>query len=233
MMIRTLGWAIRQIGPLAIVVVVGAAGLGVGQEWRTGAPIQTAEPPSAPVALVGGASLGRSTALMVMAEYSDFECVYCRRFATDIFPTLKRKYVDTGAMRFVFQHFPIYSIHRTAATAAQAVECAGRQDKFWNLHDRLFARPARLEAGSLEADAFAAGLDLLRYSSCMDEPPPSAIRESANALRRLGIHSAPAFLLGTDVAGAKISARKVIIGARPLKEFEAAIESLKQSTPRP
>jgi protein-disulfide isomerase len=88
--------------------------------------------------------------------YSDFECPYCAALATKL----------TGArLRVVFRHFPVRSSHPRARAAAGAAEAAGRQDRFWEMHDLLFADQGRLEDPHLWERARTLGLDLERFEA--------------------------------------------------------------------
>lgn len=78
---------------------------------------------------------GSKDAPVMLLEYSDFECPYCGRHQLNM-QKVKAEFGDKVA--FVFRHFPL-SFHPLASKAAEAVECAGDQDKFWEMHDRIFA----------------------------------------------------------------------------------------------
>ena len=82
---------------------------------------------------------GHVDAPITVVEYGDFECPYCGAAA----PVL-RKLIDGsgGQVRLVFRHFPLFRKHPFALTAALAAEAAG--DKFWPMHDLLFAHQAKL-----------------------------------------------------------------------------------------
>ena len=77
---------------------------------------------------------GNSGAAVEIVEFSDFECPYC----TDVYPVMKavlENYADDVV--FEYRHLPL-SFHTFAQKAAEAVECAGAQGKFWEMHDALF-----------------------------------------------------------------------------------------------
>ena len=75
----------------------------------------------------------------ILLDFSDFQCPYCAEYALDELPRIKRELVDTGILSYGFLHFPLKGIHPEAAAAGAAAECAGRQGRFWEMHDRLFA----------------------------------------------------------------------------------------------
>ena len=83
-------------------------------------------------------ALGQKAPLTVI-EFSDFECPACHNFFTQSYPQLKKEYIDTGKITFIYRHYPLTSIHPNAYPAALASECANEQGKFWEYHDILFS----------------------------------------------------------------------------------------------
>ena len=85
---------------------------------------------------------GPKDALVTIIEISDFECPFCSKVG----PTLKD--LTTGKyakdVRVAFFHNPL-SFHKNAMNAALAAEAAGNQDKFWEMHDKLFANQKALK----------------------------------------------------------------------------------------
>ncbi|MBV1852739.1 DsbA family protein [Catellatospora tritici] len=88
---------------------------------------------------------GAVDAPVTLVEYGDFECPYCGAAA----PVLRRL-VDTsgGMVRLVYRHFPLFNSHPFALTAALAAEASG--DRFWQMHDLLFAHQTRLTDADLD-----------------------------------------------------------------------------------
>jgi|GEM_PF-1943552 len=85
-----------------------------------------------------GHVVGSDDAEVVLMEFSDFECSYCKSFAQDTLVQIKKDYVDTDEIRFVFRDFPLEELHTKARRAANAARCAADQDKFIQYHDALF-----------------------------------------------------------------------------------------------
>jgi protein-disulfide isomerase len=81
-------------------------------------------------------SRGNKNAPAVLVDYSDFQCPSCGVFH----PILKKLESDLGPekLRFVYRNFPLTMIHKNAELAAEAAEAAGKQGKFWEMHDKLF-----------------------------------------------------------------------------------------------
>ena len=96
---------------------------------------------------------GDPAAPVTVVEYGDFECPYCGAAA----PVL-HEVVDGsgGQVRLVFRHFPLFTKHPFALTAALAAEASG--DRFWAVHDLLFAHQDRLTDPDLAAYAERAGV---------------------------------------------------------------------------
>ena len=99
-----------------------------------------------------------------VVEFSDFECPYCSR-AADTIRELKQKYAGQP-VRFVFRHFPL-SFHPNARPAAEYAQCAHEQDKFWPMHDEIFAVQRELSQDKLKEVAAKAGLDAAKLDECL------------------------------------------------------------------
>ena len=121
----------------ATVLTVVAAGVVVFAVM--GKPSAPANPsalpvPEVPLSIAGAPTVGSASAKVVMFIFSDFECPFCGKFASEIMPGLTQKYVESGRVRLVFRHFPL-GIHSRAVRAAESAECAARQGRFWAMHD--------------------------------------------------------------------------------------------------
>jgi protein-disulfide isomerase len=89
-------------------------------------------------------------------EYGDLECPYCAK-ADALLRDLP--------IRRVFRHFPVTSKHPRARRLAHAAEAAGLQDRFWEMHDSLYADQGRLDDPHLWERATKLGLDLDRFEA--------------------------------------------------------------------
>ena len=81
---------------------------------------------------------GNANAKVVVAEFSDFQCPFCKRWTEDTLKTLRPTFGNDVALAFL--HYPIASIHPNAGNASLASLCAGDQGKFWQMHAVLFAK---------------------------------------------------------------------------------------------
>lgn len=88
--------------------------------------------------LTRGQSQGVDDAKVVVSEFADFQCPACKSFE----PSLKEILAENeGKVRLVFKHFPLYPTpHKNAMVAAHASEAAGKQGKFWEMHDILYEK---------------------------------------------------------------------------------------------
>src|SRR4029077_4781387 len=80
---------------------------------------------------------------------------------------IRRDFVATGKLLYVFVHFPLQTIHPFAQKAAEAAECAGENGKFWDMHHQLFLNQRALAEPQLEKYAVGIGLDRGAFSRCM------------------------------------------------------------------
>ena len=109
---------------------------------------------------------GSATAPVTLVEYGNFECIYCGR----VYPMIKQVQNLLGDnLRFVFRHFPTVQTHPHSLRAAEAVEAAAAQQKFWQMHDELFTHQTALEDRNLSRYAKRIGLDLERFDHDMTE----------------------------------------------------------------
>lgn len=104
--------------------------------------------------------LGGLGAPLELIEYGDYECPYCAMAQPGV-RDLVAKYQDD--LVFAFRHLPLVSQHPHAWGAALAAEAAGRQGKFWAMHDLLLSHKRGLTHDDLVAYARGLGLDLVRF----------------------------------------------------------------------
>lgn len=78
---------------------------------------------------------GNKESKIILVEYSDFQCPACGIY----YPIVNKLAEEFGdKIAIIYRHFPLKSIHRNAEAAALAAEAAGRQGKFWEMHNALF-----------------------------------------------------------------------------------------------
>ena len=173
-------------------------------------------------ALLARADAGRiqgdSAAPIWLVEISDFQCPFCKRWHDEVYPVLKREYIDVGIVRMAYVNLPL-SIHPHAEPAAKAAMCAAAQGRFWPVHDAIFDSQERWAPMSdaralFDSLALASGIDGAQYRSCMTSDVMTRLingdrERAANA----NVRPTPTFFVG----GERIE------GAAPLDVFRAAI----------
>jgi len=116
---------------------------------------------------------GTLDAPVVVIEFSDFECPFCKGFHQTM-KELMGEYGEDGEIAWVYRHFPLDELHSKARKEAQASECAnelGGNDAFWAFTDRLFeVTPSndRLDLGLLSIIAEEIGLDRDEFAACLE-----------------------------------------------------------------
>lgn len=113
-------------------LVYGLAFMSSSNSEGPAAPSSTQAPP----AITKGDHIkGNPLATAVLIEYSDMQCPACKAY----YPVVKRVAEELGAkVQVVYRNYPLERIHKNARLAATAAEAAGRQGKFWEMHDLLF-----------------------------------------------------------------------------------------------
>jgi protein-disulfide isomerase len=211
---------------LAMVLVVAGCKSSDGQATPSRAPGAAAVTGDSAreTALLERADAGRiqgaRTAPVWLVEISDFQCPYCKQWHDQTYPLIKREFIDSGHVRMAYVNLPLSSIHRHAAPAAEAAMCAAVQDKFWPLHDSLFATQDRwnkLEDATAVFDSLAlkVGVKADDFRDCVRS---QVMRRLLNGDKQragsAGVTSTPVFFVGDEM----------IRGAAPIAEFRAAIK---------
>jgi protein-disulfide isomerase len=212
------------------VVVLVAAGVFL---WNTAlpgsrkGPAETSIPvPTLPVSLAGTPQIGSANARAAIVEFADFQCPYCARFAKEILPQIKMKYIDSGRVLFAFKHNPLTQIHSRAEASAHASECADQQGKFWQFHDRLFTDPRKLDETDLFDHARDVGLDTGAFRQCLAGGPTERVTEDSQLAKRLSLAGTPVFLVGRLMQGGRVKVTQVLTGARAAAEFANSLDRI-------
>jgi len=223
---RAKGW-IQQWGglwrggaPWLLTLLMGAS-LTVAQgafasRWQEGLKAQRAQGFETPIQVevtVSGPTRGESSAAQVV-EFSDFQCPFCRRFATYLKQSAEElKAEGSYAFQYTFKHYPLSAqcnphaqrdMHPRACHASAAAICAEEQGKFWEMHDTLFENQRALEDADLVRYAQALELDMERFTECL---PSDRVKRRISADikegRKAKLKGTPAFYInGWRFAGA-------------------------------
>jgi NhaA family Na+:H+ antiporter len=124
-----------------------------------------------------------------VVSYTDFLCPYCRRFRT-VLKRLRQAFGERIA--YTLRHFPVERIHPGATFAARVVEAAGKQGKFWEMHDRLFDEEPPFSEKHILEMAHDVGLDMDRLQEDIDSPDTLAhVNADIAEGRRHGVSGTP------------------------------------------
>lgn len=169
---------------------------------------------------------GNPNADVVIVEYSDTECPFCKRFHETMRQVVS-EYEATGEVAWVYRHFPLDSLHKKARSEAVALECAnelGGNDAFWKYADRLFeVTPSNdgLDAAELPKIAAFVGLDAVAFSACAASSRYDAhIEAEAQNAMATGGQGTPWSIIVT-----KDGKKYPLSGAQPLTSIQQAIEA--------
>ncbi len=145
---------------------------------------------------------GNKNAKVTLVEFSDFQCPYCGQFNPTV-EQVRKDYPDT--VRIVFKHYPLTSIHPMAQKAAEAAECAGDQNKFWEMHDKLFANQTSLSLANYKVWAKDLGLNQSKFDTCLDKNEKAAkVAADQSYGDSIGVSGTPtSFVNGYSVQGAQ------------------------------
>ena len=176
-----------------------------------------------------GLSMGSEDAPVIMVEFSDYQCQFCRRFWEVNFATLKEQYIDTGKVQFVYRDFPL-SFHNAAEDSAIAVACANEQGKGWEMHDKIFAVQSKVGTGlvfyarsDLKQWAGEMGLDRAAFDLCMDSGRYlDELNESKNEGMSIGFNATPSFVMGLRHGANYVT----LVGALPYGTFRGTLDQL-------
>ncbi len=166
-----------------------------------------------------GHALGREEAPVRLVEFFSFSCSHCERFHREVFPSLKRQYVDQGKVLFVARDFPL---NLAALKAAQGARCGG-EDRYFELLDAVWADWDRW----IEAPDTAAALSRLLVDNgiapdvadgCLadgSELERQVLVEMKSAIDEFAVERTPTFMING----------KRVVGSKSLDQMKAMIDS--------
>jgi len=166
----------------------------------------------------GGAAVkGKKDAPITIVEFSDYECPFCKRYVDQTYAKLWQDY--GSKIRYIFHDFPL-GFHKHAQKMAEAARCAGSQDKYWQMHDMLFAKHDEwVEKSSVDASLTAyakkLGLNKAKFNQCLSSGKyKQAVKDDAALGQKVGVSGTPTFFING----------KKLVGAQPFSAFKAIID---------
>jgi protein-disulfide isomerase len=159
-------------------------------------------------------SIGPADAPVTVVEFSDYQCVFCQRWYNDVYSRLLTDY--KGKIRFVYKDFPLSSIHPDAQAAAEAANCAGEQNIYWQYHDALFKAKYGLGLQAYQQYASDLGADMTKFNSCVSERRyKNEIEGDLTLGRNVAVNSTPTFFING----------LLVVGAQPYEVFQQIIDT--------
>lgn len=139
---------------------------------------------------------GPEDAPVTVVEYGDYDCPSCRG-AYEMIETLLAQQGER--IRFAFRHFPLTKAHPRALPAARAAEAAGRQGRFWQMHEAIFTGPIQPSDEQLHDYAGQIGLDIQRFTDDFADRQleREILRRRMQGLRS-GVNGTPTFFINGD-----------------------------------
>lgn len=146
--------------------------------------------------------LGAPGAKVVLVEFGDFECPFCRQTA----PTIRTLMAEYGnRVQFIYRDFPVVSIHSLAQEAAEAGACIWhtKPDSFWSFHDRAYQNQSLLSAEALIQWSLQAGADEAVVRDCLSNATyGDEVNDDLAAGVNAGVRGTPTFFLnGRKIEG--------------------------------
>jgi protein-disulfide isomerase len=156
---------------------------------------------------------GNADAKVTIVNFDDFQCPFCSRMHSELFPDLLKEYGNK--VRFIYKDYPLVEIHPWAMHAAVDANCLGDQngDAYWDFADYVHGNQ-KVIAGHSPAEAFANldkaamdqgeshHLDITKLKACVQKSDESAVRASMKEGDKLGVDSTPTlFINGEKISG--------------------------------
>jgi len=160
--------------------------------------------------------LGPKNAKVVIVEYASLTCGHCAEFHTLVLPKLKKEFVDTGKVRYIYRDFPL---DRLALGAAMVARCAGKDNFFGFINTFYSVQSQWAEASdpisALNKIARLGGMDQKTFDQCLidKEIQDVILSQRLEAVKEYDVRSTPTVFIDGD----KYS------GGMPLKKFQKII----------
>ena len=194
------------IGTTALIAVLAGGGY---EFWNSPDTAAAQSGPSGEVPMadllvpgpLGDEIQGQADAPVTIVEYASMTCPHCSHFHESTFPEMKKKYIDTGKVRFVFREFPLDPL---ALAASMLARCAGK-DKYFPLIDAFFAQQkdwvVQKPLQPMFAIAKQAGFTQQTFDQCLanHQLEQGLVGERTRATQKFNVNSTPTFFINGKV----------------------------------
>jgi len=171
-------------------------------------PAQAADPSVADLMQpnpLGEMAIGSESAPITVIEYASMTCPHCAHFSETTFPELKKRYIDTGKVRFIFREFPLDRLAFAGFLLARCVP----SDKYFPMIETLFAQQrdwvVEKPLQPMRVIAKQAGVSQEAFDACLDDHKliEGIEKVRSQAADKFGVNSTPTFFVnGKRLAGA-------------------------------
>ncbi len=174
---------------------------------------------AAPLAAETDMVMGSPDAKVTVIEYASMTCPHCANFHINQLPAIKKAYIDTGKVKFIFREFPL---DRAAFWGAILARCSG-QDRFFAFVDLMFKRQSAWAAGgdpmeNLTKLGALGGVSADQFQACLKDKKlgDGILMSRQTGSKKYGVNSTPGFVVNGKQAE----------GVFDLKTFAAAVDPL-------
>ncbi len=217
----------KQFWAVIAVIVIGLVGLFILTGHKSGSNT-TSGTKGATQHVEGKGSTG-----VTLQEFGDFQCPYCQLY----YPTVKQVVAEyNDQITFQFSNFPLPNLHANAFAAARAAEAAGKQNKYWQMHDLLYTQnDPNGKSGWVASNApttyfnqFATqlGLNLTKFKADSASIPVNDAINADSALgNKMGVEGTPTYFVDgkkTQIGNTVADFKKVLDAAIKSKQTGAA-----------
>jgi len=172
---------------------------------------------SAKMSLAPEEVMGDPKAKVTLIEYASAACPHCARMNNEVLPQLKKAYIDTGKVKYVFREMLTDPVP-FAGTAFMMARCGGDKNYFALLDDVFHQQQAIYESGDLPGGLLKIGakygLDKDKINACMGDDAVNALNERVARADKDGIEGTPTFVIGDDK----------LVGEQSYEQLAAAID---------
>jgi protein-disulfide isomerase len=177
------------------------AGVALAALWPARAMAQEAKPDLAKLneaPAIGEMTIGVETAKVTIIEYASASCPHCAAFFKEVYVPLKKDYIDTGKVRFIFREFP----HNDLGLAAFMVARCAPKDKYFSLVDKLFETQDKWMSdpvNELKLIAQGAGMSEAEFDACLkNEKVMLDIQAIRKRGEEVGVNSIPTIFINGE-----------------------------------
>lgn len=161
-------------------------------------------------------TLGGANAKVLVVEWADYQCPFCKQYFQNVEAQLKKDYIDSGKIKYAFRDFPFLGQASTdpagdeSVNSANATRCANEQGKFWDYHDYLYNHQGQENQGAFSKDnlkkfAQALSLNTDQFNGCVDSNKyNSDVTKDLSAGRTVGVNGTPTvYVNGVQIVGSQ------------------------------